>query len=86
MDCELSEPGFKKTRLLRGEIEYQDRIGTELLVRFFRDSNLNYWVELESEDASVGYLDDKRDIVQNAINLTHALVQLFIRRKREQAA
>ena len=49
---------LKTAELPRIGFEYQDLIGIELLVGFFRDPSRYHWVELESEDPNVGYLDD----------------------------
>jgi NACHT domain len=38
--------------------EYQDLIGIEVLLNFFRDPKLYRWVEIESEEPTAGYLDD----------------------------
>jgi hypothetical protein len=49
---------FKNSGIIRTGFEYQDLIGIEVLLRFYRDPNLFYWVEIESEDAKTGKLDD----------------------------
>ena len=50
--------GLKKAGILRVSFDYQDLIGIELLLSFFRDPDKYRWVELDSEDPEVGYLDD----------------------------
>lgn len=54
----MSAHVFKIPGIIRSGFEYQDLIGLELLVAFFRDPEKYLWVELESEDPAVGYLDD----------------------------
>ncbi|NNU56178.1 NACHT domain-containing protein [Rhizobium indigoferae] len=49
---------FKTPGIPRTGFEYQDLIGIEVLLRFFRDPELFLWVELESEEPRVGKLDD----------------------------
>lgn len=49
---------FKKTGITRVAFEYQDLIGVELLIEFFRNPDKYYWIELDSENHDVGYLDD----------------------------
>jgi hypothetical protein len=49
---------FKTPGIVRTAFEYQDLIGIEILIHFFRDSSLYNWVELECLDPKVGYLDD----------------------------
>ena len=49
---------FKKAGILRASFHYQDLIGIEILLSFFRDPDKYRWVELESEDPEVGSLDD----------------------------
>ncbi|MYB27409.1 MAG: NACHT domain-containing protein [Candidatus Dadabacteria bacterium] len=50
--------GFKKTGITRIGSEYQDLIGIELLIQFFRDPEKYHWIELDSENPDAGYLDD----------------------------
>lgn len=54
----MPKHSFKTPGILRSGFEYQDLIGIELLIGFFRDPTKYLWVELESENESVGYLDD----------------------------
>ena len=49
---------FKTPGIVRTAFEYQDLIGIEILIHFFRDSSLYACVELECLDPNVGYLDD----------------------------
>ena len=50
--------GFKKAGIIITSFYYQYLIGIELLLSFFRDPDKYRWVELDSEDPEVGYLDD----------------------------
>ena len=50
--------GFKKPGIPRAGFEYQDLIGIELLIEFFRDPDKYHWIELDSENPNMGYLDD----------------------------
>jgi NACHT domain len=54
----LANPLLKRAAITRIGFEYQDLIGIEVLINFFRDPGLYQWVELESEDREVGSLDD----------------------------
>jgi NACHT domain len=54
----LAKAVLKHAAITRIGFEYQDLIGIEVLINFFRDPGLYQWVELESEDPEVGYLDD----------------------------
>lgn len=49
---------LKPAAITRAAFEYQDLIGIEVLIAFFRDPGRYEWVELESEDRLAGYLDD----------------------------
>jgi len=49
---------FKTAGIPRAGFEYQDLIGIEILVRFYRDPSLYNWVELEAENDEFGALDD----------------------------
>ena len=51
-------PGLKSAAITRAGFEYQDLIGIQQLIDFFRNRNKYYWMQLESEDANMGYLDD----------------------------
>jgi hypothetical protein len=54
----VTKNSFKIAGIPRTGFEYQDLIGIEVLLRFYRDPNLFHWVELESDEARVGKLDD----------------------------
>lgn len=54
----MKEHSLKAVGIPRRGFEYQDLIGIELLIDFFRDPDRYDWVELESEDKNLGYLDD----------------------------
>ncbi|WP_193369333.1 hypothetical protein [Pelagibius marinus] len=49
---------FKAAGIIRTGFEYQDLIGIDLLIKFYREPDRYLWVELESEDESAEYLDD----------------------------
>jgi hypothetical protein len=54
----MSRTVLKRAGIPRAAFEYQDLIGIEVLIDFFRDPGRYQWVELDSEDRSAGYLDD----------------------------
>jgi hypothetical protein len=54
----LARHGFKTSGIARSGFEYQDLIGIEVLLRFYRDPKLFRWVALEAEEPKVGKLDD----------------------------
>jgi NACHT domain-containing protein len=54
----VAKHSFKTSGIARSGFEYQDLVGIEVLLRFYRDPNLYQWVELESEDKKTGKLDD----------------------------
>jgi hypothetical protein len=54
----LAKSALKQAAITRAAFEYQDLVGIEVLINFFRDPALYHWVELESEEPSGGYLDD----------------------------
>ena len=54
----MARHAFKTSGIARSGFEYQDLIGIDVLLRFYRDPNLFYWVELEGENTTVGKLDD----------------------------
>jgi hypothetical protein len=54
----VTKNSFKIAGIPRTGFEYQDLIGIEVLLRFYRDPNLFHWVELESDEPKVGKLDD----------------------------
>jgi hypothetical protein len=49
---------FKIAGIPRTGFEYQDLIGIEVLLRFYRDPDLFHWVALEADEPKVGKLDD----------------------------
>ena len=49
---------LKSAAIPRAAYDYQDLVGIETLIRFFRDPDLYEWVELESEDLVARSLDD----------------------------
>lgn len=54
----MAEHNFKTAGILRAAFDYQDLIGIEVLIRFYRDPKLFHWVELESNEPQAGKLDD----------------------------
>jgi hypothetical protein len=54
----LTKTAIKPAAITRVAFDYQDLIGIEVLINFFRDPRRYQWVELESEDRSAGHLDD----------------------------
>jgi hypothetical protein len=54
----LADALLKSSGIIRTGFDYQDLIGIELLIEFFRDPDRYHWIELESEEPNVGYLDD----------------------------
>jgi len=54
----VTKNSFKNAGIPRTGFEYQDLIGIEVLLRFYRDPNLFHWVELEANEPKVGKLDD----------------------------
>ena len=53
-----AEHSFKKAGIPISGFHYQELIGIELLLSFFRNPDKYRWVELDSEDPEVGSLDD----------------------------
>src|SRR3546814_15548487 len=53
-----SSPAIKPTAIPRAGYDYQDLVGIELLIRFFRDPDLFQWVTLESDDPETRSLDE----------------------------
>lgn len=49
---------IKAAAIVRAGYEYQDLVGIELLIRYFRDPDLYDWVKLEADDTLYGALDD----------------------------
>ena len=54
----MAKNSFKIAGIPRTGFEYQDLIGIEVLLRFYRDPNLFHWVQLEADEPKVGKLDD----------------------------
>lgn len=54
----MAKAGIKLAAITRTAFEYQDLIGIELLINFYREPQLYHWVEVESEEDSFGYIDD----------------------------
>lgn len=53
-----SPPAIKPTAIPRAGYDFQDLVGIELLIRFFRNPDLFQWVTLESDDPETRSLDD----------------------------
>jgi hypothetical protein len=49
---------IKAAAIVRAGYEYQDLVGIEVLIRYFRDPELYDWVKLEAVDSPYGALDD----------------------------
>jgi hypothetical protein len=64
---------FKIAGIPRTGFDYQDLIGIEVLLRFYRDPDLFHWVALEAEDPRVGKLDD---VVAARKDNTYELLQV----------
>lgn len=58
MPSVISPPTIKSTAIPRAGYDFQDLVGIELLIRFFRDPDLFQWVTLESDDPETHSLDD----------------------------
>jgi hypothetical protein len=54
----VAKNALKTSGIIRSGFEYQDLVGIEVLLRFYRDPNLFHWIELESSDKRTGALDD----------------------------
>jgi hypothetical protein len=54
----VTKHSFKIAGIPRTGFEYQDLIGIEVLLRFYRDPSLFHWVALEVDEPKVGKLDD----------------------------
>lgn len=54
----MARHALKMSGIARSGFEYQDLVGIEVLLEFYRDPNLFHWVELESDDKRTGKLDD----------------------------
>lgn len=54
----ISSAAIKPSAIPRAGYDYQDLVGIEFLIRFFRDPELFQWVTLESDDPEARSLDD----------------------------
>ncbi|MDH4982167.1 hypothetical protein [Hyphomicrobium sp. D-2] len=54
----LSKHEIKTSAITRAGFEYQDLIGIQLLIAFYRDPKLYVWIKLEADDVEVRALDD----------------------------
>jgi hypothetical protein len=54
----MSELSIKNAAITRTGFDYQDLIGIEILIEFYRDPDKYEWVQLESEDRKFGSLED----------------------------
>lgn len=53
-----ANPTIKTTAITRAGYEYQDLVGIEVLIDYFRDPDFYEWVQLESDDEEFQALDD----------------------------
>jgi hypothetical protein len=54
----VANPTIKSTAIVRAGYEFQDLVGIETLIRFYRAPDLFEWVALEADDDDYGSLDD----------------------------
>lgn len=54
----MSELSIKNAAITRTGYDYQDLIGIEILIEYYRDPDRYEWVQLESEDSDFGALED----------------------------
>ena len=54
----MSEYRIKNAAITRTGFDYQDLVGIEILIEYYRDRYKYKWVQLESEDGDFGALDD----------------------------
>ena len=54
----MANPVIKASQIIRAGYEYQDLVGIEVLIRYFREPDLYDWVMLEAGDDPYGALDD----------------------------
>lgn len=54
----MSDLSIKNAAITRTGYDYQDLIGIEILIEYFRDPDRYEWVQLESEDSEFGSLED----------------------------
>jgi hypothetical protein len=56
--AQVPKHNIKSAAIIRSGFEYQDLIGIEILIEYFRDPNKYEWVSLEAENSEAKYLDD----------------------------
>ncbi|WP_192182868.1 NACHT domain-containing protein [Mesorhizobium amorphae] len=54
----MANPTIKSTAIVRAGYEFQDLVGIETLIRFYREPHLFDWVMLEADADAYGSLDD----------------------------
>ncbi|WP_404934600.1 hypothetical protein [Nitratireductor sp. L15S-10] len=54
----MSEYRIKNAAITRTGFDYQDLVGIDILIEYYRDPYKYKWVQLESEDGEFGALDD----------------------------
>jgi hypothetical protein len=54
----VSKNQIKTAGIPRTGFEYQDLIGIEVMLKFYRNPDLFDWIKLEADDPQVGKLDD----------------------------
>ena len=54
----MANPTIKSTAIVRAGYEFQDLVGIETLIRFYREPHLFDWVMLEADADAFGALDD----------------------------
>lgn len=54
----MANPTIKPTAIVRAGYEFQDLVGIETLIRFYRSPELFEWVALEADNDEYGSLDD----------------------------
>jgi hypothetical protein len=69
----VSEFSIKSAAITRAGFAYQDLVGIEILIEYYRDPERYQWVQLESEDGEFGALDD---VVAALPNGTFELTQV----------
>jgi hypothetical protein len=69
----VANPTIKPTAIVRAGYEFQDLVGIETLIRFYRDPNLFHWVAIEADNDDYGALDD---VVAARADGTYELTQV----------
>jgi hypothetical protein len=69
----LSEISIKNTAITRTGYDYQDLIGIDILISYYREPDKYEWVQLESDNGDFGALDD---VVALLANGTFELTQV----------